>query len=42
MAFEVALKIETNKFFCTDYTVLAPTLREHDGNNYNSRPMKIE
>ena len=30
------------KFFCADFTVLAPTLRGHDGNNYKNRPMSIE
>ncbi len=29
-------------FFCADFTVLAPTLRGHDGNNYKNRPMSIE
>ena len=30
------------KFFCADFTVLAPTLRGHDGNNFKNRPMSIE
>ena len=29
-------------FFCADFTVLVPTLRGHDGNNYKNRPMSIE
>ena len=42
MAFVVVLKIETNKFFCTDYTVLAPTFNGKDGNNHKIRQMSIE
>ena len=29
-------------FFSQYFTVLAPTLRGHDGNNVNNRPMSIE
>ena len=34
--------IEQINFFKKKFTVIAPTLRGHDGNNHNERPMSIE
>ena len=31
-----------NNFFCTDYTVLEPTLSGNDGNDHKIRQMSIE
>jgi pimeloyl-ACP methyl ester carboxylesterase len=34
--------IDQINFFSNKYTVIAPMLRGHDGQNYNNRPMSIE
>ena len=34
--------IEQINFFKNQFTVIAPILRGHDGNNHNERPMSIE